>query len=140
MCVRPHAQDVGLEGSELPDAFASDTGLIERLREVRGKAAQLIGFCDDWHDVDRQSPGLPLLVALSEPKTYRTMRGKTIEPDAADMRARLVWYNKCHESMAGTGSMCTAAAIAATRLGRKPGDWGTSPPPRTSYGSDTPWA
>ncbi len=109
-CVFVHAQDVGLEGSELPDAFASDTGLIERLREVRGKAAQLIGFCDDWHDVDRQSPGLPLLVAVSEPKAYRTMRGETVEPEAADMRARLVWYNKCHESMAGTGSMCTAAA------------------------------
>lgn len=109
-CVFVHAQDVGLEGSELPDAFAGDPGLIERLREVRGKAAQLIGFCDNWRDVDRQSPGLPLLVAVSEPKAYRTMRGQTVESGAADMRARLVWYNKCHESMAGTGSMCTAAA------------------------------
>ncbi len=109
-CVFVHAEDVGLEGSELPDAFAGDPNLIERLREVRGKAAQLIGFCDDWRDVDRQSPGLPLLVAVSEPKAYRTMRGQTVEPNAADMRARLVWYNKCHESMAGTGSMCTAAA------------------------------
>ena len=26
-----------------------------------------------------------------------------------DLRARLVFYNKCHESMAGTGSICLAA-------------------------------
>ena len=108
-CVFVNAEDVGLEGSELPDGFAADA-LIDRLREVRGKAAQLIGFCDDWRDVDRQSPGLPLLVAVSGPKAYRTLRGGTVDPGSMDMRARLVWYNKCHESMAGTGSMCTAAA------------------------------
>ena len=109
-CVFVRAEDVGLDGSELPDSFATDPALIQRLREVRGKAAERIGFCDDWKDVDRQSPGLPLLVAVAEPKAYPSMRGRTVEPDQTDLRARLVWYNKCHESMAGTGSMCTAAA------------------------------
>ena len=104
-CVFVHAHDLDLEGSELPDVFAGDSRLIERVREVRGKAAQLIGFTDDWRDVDRQSPGLPLA-----PKAYGSLREVTVEALAADMRARLVWYNKCHESMAGTGSMCTAAA------------------------------
>jgi 2-methylaconitate cis-trans-isomerase PrpF len=47
---------------------------------------------------------------VAEPKTYLTMRGHSVEPQAIDLRARMVWYNRCHESMAGTGSMCTAAA------------------------------
>ena len=109
-CVFIHARDMGLDGSELPEAFASDPALIGRIQEVRGKAAERIGFTSDWRDVDRQSPGLPLFVAVSEPKGYTTMRGHAVEPGSTDLRARLVWYNKCHESMAGTGSMCTAAA------------------------------
>lgn len=109
-CVFVRAEDVGLEGSELPEAFAANPALIQRLREVRGKAAERIGFCNDWRDVDRQSPGLPLLVVVSTPCAYTSMRGETVVPDRTDLRARLVWYNKCHESMAGTGSMCIAAA------------------------------
>lgn len=109
-CVFVRAEDVGLEGSELPDTFAADPALIQLLREVRGKAAKRIGFCDDWRDVDRQSPGLPLLVVVSRPCDYTSMRGETVISDRTDLRARLVWYNKCHESMAGTGSMCTASA------------------------------
>jgi 2-methylaconitate cis-trans-isomerase PrpF len=58
-CVFVRADAVGLEGSELPDRFASDDALIDRLREVRGKAAEKLGFCADWRDVDRQSPALP---------------------------------------------------------------------------------
>lgn len=109
-CVFVEAGAVGLEGSELPDHFASDTALIDLLREVRGKAAEKLGFCEDWRDVDRQSPALPLMIMVAEPKSYCTLRRHAIEPEAIDLRARMVWYNRCHESLAGTGSMCTAAA------------------------------
>ncbi len=109
-CVFVRAEDVGLEGSELPDHFARDAALIERIREIRGKAAERIAFTDDWRDVDRQTPSLPLFVIVSTPKQYLNMRGAAVDPATTDLRARFVWYNKCHESMAGTGSMCTAAA------------------------------
>ena len=109
-CVFVRAGDVGLQGSELPDAFARNTTLLETIREIRGKAAERIGLTDDWRDVDRQSPSLPLFVAVSTPDAYPNLRGHTVDPTTVDLRARLVWYYKCHESMAGTGSICTAAA------------------------------
>ena len=109
-CVFVRAEDVGLEGSELPDHFARDAALIERIREIRGKAAERIAFTDDWRDVDRQTPSLPLFIIVSVPEEYLNMRGAAVDPATMDLRARFVWYNKCHESMAGTGSMCTAAA------------------------------
>jgi 2-methylaconitate cis-trans-isomerase PrpF len=109
-CAFVEADAIGLNGSELPERFASDEPLIELCREVRGKAAALLGFCDDWREVDRQSPGLPLLIIVSTPNDYATMRGHSVAAKATDLRARMVWYNRCHESMAGTGSMCTAAA------------------------------
>ena len=109
-CVFVRAEDMGLEGSELPDHFARSPELLDRIRELRGKAAEKIGLSSDWRDVDRQSPSLPLFVAVSPPARYATMRGDMVDPASTDLRARLVWYYKCHESMAGTGSMCTAAA------------------------------
>lgn len=108
-CVFVRAGEFGLDGSELPGDFAV-SALLERIRELRGKAAERIGLSTDWRDVDQQSPSLPLFVAVSAPKGYADMRGQPVDPAAMDLRARLVWYGKCHESMAGTGSMCTAAA------------------------------
>lgn len=109
-CVFVHAGAFGLDGSELPEFFARSPALLDRIRELRGKAAERIGLATDWRDVDRQSPSLPLFVAVAPPAPYATMRGDLVEAASADLRARLVWYGKCHESMAGTGSMCTAAA------------------------------
>jgi 2-methylaconitate cis-trans-isomerase PrpF len=101
---------IDLDGSELPERFASDPALIDRLREIRGKAAEKIGFCNDWREVDQQSPALPLMMIVAAPKAYNNMRGDPVDPATTDLRARMVWYNRCHESMAGTGSMCIAAA------------------------------
>ena len=109
-CVFVGAEQFGLGGSELPAHFAADPALLARIRELRGKAAQRIGLTTDWRDVDRQSPSLPLFVAVAAPEAYVTMRGDIVDPACIDLRARLIWYDKCHESMAGTGSMCTAAA------------------------------
>lgn len=109
-CVFVHAEAFGLEGSELPEFFTRSPALLDRIRELRGKAAERVGLTTDWRDVDRQSPSLPLFVAVSPPAPYANMRGAAVDPASTDLRARLVWYYKCHESMAGTGSMCTAAA------------------------------
>ena len=104
------ACSINLDGSELPERFASDPALIDLLREIRGNAAEKIGFCKDWREVDRQSPALPLMMVVAPPSAYTNMRGQPVDPATTDLRARMVWYNRCHESMAGTGSMCMAAA------------------------------
>ena len=109
-CVFLHAADVGLEGGELPEDFSGNPTLLARLREIRGKAAALLGFTSDWREVDKQSPALPLMVIVAEPQDYRTIRHKVTFAADIDLRARMIWYNGLHESMAGTGSMCTAAA------------------------------
>jgi 2-methylaconitate cis-trans-isomerase PrpF len=36
--------------------------------------------------------------------------GASHDIEVMDLRARLLFLGKCHESMAGTGSICTAAA------------------------------
>ena len=109
-CVFVHADAFGLAATELSEFFAGASALLDRIRELRGKVAERIGIATDWRDVDRQSPSLPLFVAVASPSDYGTMRGTAVESCCIDLLARLVWYDRCHESMAGTGSMCTAAA------------------------------
>lgn len=109
-CVFFRAVDIGLTGSELPEDINGNQPLVEKLREIRCKSAERLGFCDDWRDAETRAPQGPLIVMVAPPEDYRSMRSEPVLAGAMDLRARLVFYNKCHESMAGTGSMCTAAA------------------------------
>lgn len=107
-CVFISAESLGLTGSELPDAIGADRALIETIGEIQAKAGERIGLYHDWKDV--HLPGLPLAVLVAPPADYIDTNGATVRAADCDLRARLVFLGKCHDSMAGTGSMCTAAA------------------------------
>ena len=100
ICVFVAAKDMGIVGNETADRISSDAALIARCKELRGKASQLIGMCQDWEHVDKQSPGLPMVILVS-PQQDEKAEGHII--------SRLLLNNSCHDSMAGTGSICTAA-------------------------------
>ena len=105
-----HAADLGLTGSELSERINNDAPFIRRQRELRGKAAALIGFCDDWRQEDTQSPALPMLGLVAAPADYTTLNGARVAAAETDVRVWLMFMNRLHESIAGTGSMCLAAA------------------------------
>ena len=107
-CVFITAASLGLSGSELPDAVSADRALIETIGEIQGRAGQRIGLYRNWNDV--HLPGLPLAVIVAQPADFMDVNGATQRAGEMDLRARLIFLGKCHDSMAGTGSMCTAAA------------------------------
>ncbi|MBP5977421.1 PrpF protein [Brasilonema sp. CT11] len=109
-CVWVLASDFGIDGSELVDEIDGNTQLIDRVREVRGKAGVLFGFCKDWQRVDDESPGLPMVGLVSPPKDYKTLSGTEAGRKDMDLRVRLIFMNRLHESIAGTASVCLAAA------------------------------
>ena len=109
-CAFVRAADIGLRGDELPERINYDQDLVAFLREIRGKAAQLSGLCSDWKKVDDETALLPMLVFVAPPGSYTALNKTEVKAESMDLRARLVFMNRCHESMAGTGSMCTAAA------------------------------
>lgn len=110
-CVFVRASDVGCPGPALPLPVDVDAnaGLLATLQELRGKAAQSIGLAADWREAETQSPALPLVVMVAPPQAYADSQGRAVAQGAMDLQARFIFYNKCHESMAGTGSMCIAA-------------------------------
>jgi 2-methylaconitate cis-trans-isomerase PrpF len=100
ICVFVAAKDMGISGTETADQINSDPPLIARCKELRGRASQLLGMCKEWEKVDEQSPGLPMVVLVS-PQNDPSNEGHIV--------SRLLLNNSCHDSMAGTGSICTAA-------------------------------
>lgn len=109
-CVWVRASDFGLTGSELADDINNNDRLIDAVREVRGKAAVQLGFCEDWRRVDEESPGLPMVGLVAPPAGYTTLNGEQVADVAMDLRVRLIFMNRLHESIAGSGAMCLAAA------------------------------
>jgi len=107
-CVFIDAGSLGLTGSELPPDISAHPALIEAIGEIQGKAGERIGLYRHWRDV--HLPGLPLAVLVAPPADYTDVNRAPVQAADCDLRARLVFLGKCHDSMAGTGSMCTAAA------------------------------
>lgn len=91
------ASDMGIVGNETAAELDKDTGLLSRIRELRGKAAQNVGLCKRWETIDQVS-GLPMTALVSEPTS-----------PGADVQSRIFLDNKCHTAMAGTGAVCHAA-------------------------------
>ncbi|KXH37269.1 DUF453 domain protein [Colletotrichum nymphaeae SA-01] len=88
------AQDLGIQGNETVRAIDSNSELIARVREVRGRISEKLGKCKDWDQVDEQSPMLPMVALVSKPTS-----------EEGHIQARLFLDNHCHPSMAGTGGM-----------------------------------
>ena len=100
--VLANAKDFDVTGHESAASLTENPELIGRVKELRGKAAQLVGMCHDWQKVDKQSPFMPMPVLIAPPEPGLDIPGH--------LSARLFLDNMCHESMAGTGSVCLAAA------------------------------
>lgn len=96
ICVYVRGQDMGFSGHESAAQIDDNRALIARCKELRGKAAQLIGMCKNWEEVDKQSPMVPLVVIVAPPVD-----------DQADVSAGLIIDNRCHDAMAGTDAICT---------------------------------
>ncbi len=109
-CVWVRAADFGLDGTESVDQINGSDALRAATDEVRGKAAVLFGFARDWKLGDEQSPGLPMLGLVSPPVDYRTINGVPVGEGEMDVRLHLIFLGVLHESVAGTGSICFAAA------------------------------
>jgi 2-methylaconitate cis-trans-isomerase PrpF len=134
-CVWVLATELGCSGSELADEINEDAGLIGTVREIRGKAAVRMGLATDWAQVDEESPGLPMVGLVAPPAAYRTLSGGSggsgdeVEEKEMDLRVRLLFMNRLHESIAGSASICLAAAaqlpgsvVEAVTAGRRPGE------------------
>ena len=64
------AEDIGLTGKELPDAVNADDEVLALLEKIRGLAAVKLGLIDDYQKSAWETPGIPKMAFVAQPKEY----------------------------------------------------------------------
>jgi 2-methylaconitate cis-trans-isomerase PrpF len=98
-----HAREVGLSGTEGPDAFTAE--ILARFWAIRNAAARAVGLAPESR--------LPTPVAVAEPAPYQNyMTKETVSAEAVSFLARRVIGPppRLHKAFASTGAVCTAVA------------------------------
>lgn len=104
------AADLGLAGTELPDAIEADADLLARIERIRGAAAARLGFVDDPAEAASESPEVPFLQIVSPPQSYEGSTGERVEASEIDVTGRIMSNGHPHHAYAMTGAMCLGAA------------------------------
>jgi 2-methylaconitate cis-trans-isomerase PrpF len=126
-CVFVRAADLGLTGTELPDALDANPALLDRLQQIRRAAAIAMGIARNDAEA-RLSAGIPFIGFIAPPTAAPTLSGQPIAPDQIDLSARFLSNGQPHRALPLTAALCTA--VAARIQGTIPFQALTVPPSR----------
>jgi 2-methylaconitate cis-trans-isomerase PrpF len=105
------AIDIGLKGIETPKDVDSNPSLLQRIENVRGAAAELIGLVKDRKRASIESPYVPFIAFVSSPKTYMDFTTqKLVDAKEVDLLSRLFFMQAMHKTYPVTGTICTGVA------------------------------
>ena len=104
------AEALGLVGTETPSRIEGDSALMEKIEEIRGRCAVIMGFTDKWTNAVADCPYAPLFAMVSPSQSYHTFDGKDVAADDIDIVSRLVFMQKMHKTHPVTGTVCMATA------------------------------
>jgi 2-methylaconitate cis-trans-isomerase PrpF len=96
------AKDLGLTGTETPEAVDANRALGERLERIRTVAAEMMGIGG--------SAATPKIAVVAPPQAFAALDGARYDPDHVDVVARVISMGNCHRAFALTAAMCLAVA------------------------------
>ncbi len=96
------AKDLGLTGTETPEAIDADKKVSARLEALRVAAAAMMGISG--------SAATPKIALVAPPTEFTALDGLRYGADRADVVARIISMGNCHRAFALTGAMCLAVA------------------------------
>lgn len=107
------AEDVNATGVELPEEVNANEKLGEVLEKIRGTAACMMGFAKDLKDATENSPAVPKVGFVTNPKSYTEIGGKKIKAEDMDVCVRVISVFQCHKAcpLTSASSIAVAAAI-----------------------------
>ena len=108
-CVFLRAADLGLDGTELPDALEADPALLRRLEAIRAHASVAMGIAPSV-EAARTIRVVPFIAFVAPPAAARTLGGETLDEGAVDLTARVISNGQPHRALPLTISLCTAVA------------------------------
>ena len=96
------ARDLGVTGTETPQALDGDTTLSERLERLRKAAGAMMGLA--------RSEGSPKIALVASPTEFTALDGVRHAAGAADVVGRAISMGNCHRAFPLTSAMCLAVA------------------------------
>jgi 2-methylaconitate cis-trans-isomerase PrpF len=112
-CVIVRAADVGLTGTELPEALDANHALLTKLEAIRRAAAIAMGLAATEAEAAgmRGSPAVGFIApAMDAP----TLSGEPIRAAEVDLTARFISNGQPHRALPVTSSLCTSVAACIT--------------------------
>lgn len=109
------AEALGLRGSELIE-LNQNAPIMNLLEQIRGAAAEKLGFVSCGEDAKEQSPAAPDIVFVSQSQDYINLNGKSIHSEEMDLCVRAVCMGAVHKAFPVTDAIAagTAARLEGT--------------------------
>jgi 2-methylaconitate cis-trans-isomerase PrpF len=108
-CVFVPAAALGKTGAELPDALERDQELLHRMEAIRRVASVRMGLAPSG-DAAAQVASVPKVAMVAGPQASRTLSGRTLSAEDADIGIRMISIGQPHRAVPITGAICLAVA------------------------------
>lgn len=107
-----YAKDIGLTGTELPEEINSNEVISTLLEKIRGTACCRMGFAKNLEDATLNSPAVPKVGFVTNPKSYTDIAGQQVEAENMDICTRVISVFKCHKACPLTSASAISVAAA----------------------------
>lgn len=107
-----YAKDIGLTGTELPEEINSNEEISTLLEKIRGTACCRMGFAKNLEDTTLNSPAVPKVGFVTNPKSYTDIAGQQVEAENMDICTRVISVFKCHKACPLTSASAISVAAA----------------------------
>ncbi|WP_029200420.1 2-methylaconitate cis-trans isomerase PrpF family protein [Oribacterium sp. NK2B42] len=110
------AEDLGMNGTELPEEINSNSEVMDKLEKIRGTACVMMGLAKDLKEATDNQPGVPKVGFVTVPKNFVDIEGKDVDAEKMDVCARVISVFKCHKAipLTAASSVSTAAFLEGT--------------------------
>ena len=117
------AADIGLKGTEMPDALEANAEVMQKLAAIRIAASVAMGIAANPEAAAKKS-AVPFVGFVAGPCDAVTLTGEALKASDIDLTARMLSNGQPHRALPLTVSLCTAVAAriegsvvhAATRV------------------------
>jgi 2-methylaconitate isomerase len=106
-CVFLDARDLGLTGTESPDAIEANPARMVLLDALRRKAGVMMGLAAT---PDAVGLALPKIAVVAPPAAYHALDGAGLTADSHDITVRMISMERAHRAVPLTGAMCLGVA------------------------------
>ncbi|UTZ21693.1 2-methylaconitate cis-trans isomerase PrpF [Vibrio campbellii] len=103
------AEVLGYQGTELQDDINNDEFALARFESIRAHGALKMGLIDSLEEAQTRQH-TPKIAFVSQPKSYLSSSGKTVEAGEVDILVRALSMGKLHHAMMGTAAVAIASA------------------------------